>query len=126
MLDIWERFATKYARECHFGFTFLTALTHDNANNVELLDQNIYDGLIRMKYKGVFDHTAIIVMGDHGQRVAKIQQTYSGRIEERMPFFAIFFPEKFRIAYPKKFANFIENKVGLNIMEIYPIFYRIV
>jgi hypothetical protein len=63
MVEIWERFAIKYARECHFGFTFLTALTHDNANSAELLDQNIYDALLRMKYKGVFDNTVLIIMG---------------------------------------------------------------
>lgn len=69
MLHIWERFAIKYARKCHFGFSFLTALTHDNSNNLELLDQNIYDGLSRIKSKGVFDNTVMIVMGDHGQRM---------------------------------------------------------
>ncbi|KAI6238834.1 hypothetical protein M3Y99_00640300 [Aphelenchoides fujianensis] len=110
MLEIWERFSTKYARECHFAFTFLTALTHDNANAVELLDQNIYDALLRMKYKGVFDNTVVVVMGDHGQRMSEVQHTYSGRIEERMPLMSIYFPEKFRRAYPEKLRNFMINK----------------
>ncbi|KAI6199219.1 hypothetical protein M3Y96_00603200 [Aphelenchoides besseyi] len=110
MLGIWERFSTKYARECHFAFTFLTALTHDNANAVELLDQAMYDALLRMKYKGVFDNTIMIIMGDHGQRMSEVQHTYSGRIEERMPLMGVYFPEKFRKAYPEKLRNFIVNK----------------
>ncbi|KAI6237606.1 hypothetical protein M3Y95_00283100 [Aphelenchoides besseyi] len=110
MLGIWERFSTKYARECHFAFTFLTALTHDNANAVELLDQTMYDALLRMKYKGVFDNTIMIIMGDHGQRMSEVQHTYSGRIEERMPLMGVYFPEKFRKAYPEKLRNFIVNK----------------
>ncbi|KAI6237956.1 hypothetical protein M3Y95_00319700 [Aphelenchoides besseyi] len=110
MLEVWERFTTKYARKCHFAFNFLTALTHDNANAVELLDQTMYNALLRMKYKGVFDNTIMIIMGDHGQRISPIQHTYSGRIEERMPLLGVFFPEKFGKAHPLKLRNFIVNK----------------
>jgi hypothetical protein len=82
---------------------------------------------LRMKYKGVFDNTVMIIMGwffcvwklilryflgDHGQRMSEIQHTYSGRIEERMPLFGVYFPEKFRQAYPDKVLNFMTNKVN--------------
>ncbi|KAI6237605.1 hypothetical protein M3Y95_00283000 [Aphelenchoides besseyi] len=102
-------FATKYARTCHFGFSFLTALTHDDANYLELLDEQIYNSLLRLQYKGVFENTVMILMGDHGQRMSPIQKTYSGRIEERMPFFSIYFPRKFHENYPEKVEQYRTN-----------------
>ncbi|KAI6222947.1 hypothetical protein M3Y99_01480600 [Aphelenchoides fujianensis] len=108
-LQNWERFATKYARTCHFGFSFLTALTHDDANYLEMLDEAMYNALIRLKEAGVFDNTLMIIMGDHGQRMSDIQKTYSGRIEERMPLFGVRFPQKFREQFPEKVHNYHVN-----------------
>ncbi|KAI6238833.1 hypothetical protein M3Y99_00640200 [Aphelenchoides fujianensis] len=108
-LQNWERFATKYARTCHFGFSFLTALTHDDANYLEMLDEAMYNALIRLKEAGVFDNTLMIVMGDHGQRMSDIQKTYSGRIEERMPMFGVRFPQKFREQHLEKVHNYHVN-----------------
>ncbi|KAI6202189.1 hypothetical protein M3Y96_00922100 [Aphelenchoides besseyi] len=110
MLQIWERFSTRYAKHCHFSFNFLTHITHDTGNTLELIDQSIYDTLIRMKHRGVFDNTIMILMGDHGNRIADIQSTYSGRIEERMPMFSMYFPEKFKRLYPEKLKHFMINK----------------
>ncbi|KAI6220061.1 hypothetical protein M3Y99_01624400 [Aphelenchoides fujianensis] len=112
MLEIWERFATTYARECHFGFTFLTAGTHENPNGVELLDGHLHDALVRLRYRGAFEHTAFLILGDHGQRISRIQGTYAGRVEERMPLLAAFLPAKFRAAHPQKWRQFVANTVS--------------
>ena len=39
-----------------------------------------------------------------------IQKTTIGRIEERMSFFGVHIPKKFRLKYPEKFENFVENR----------------
>ncbi|KAI6198228.1 hypothetical protein M3Y99_01897500 [Aphelenchoides fujianensis] len=108
-LNIWERFATRYSRHCHFGFSFLTGLTHDDSNRLGVIDETLHDSLIRLKYNGGFDNTVHIIMGDHGQRMSHIQTTYSGRIEERQPFFAIRFPKKWEEAYPEKIKQYEIN-----------------
>lgn len=64
-----------------------------------------------MKSNGVLNNTAIMILGDHGQRIAEIQLTHSGRIEERTPFFSIYIPEKFRNAFPEKYRNLQLNTV---------------
>ncbi|KAI6219447.1 hypothetical protein M3Y95_01112100 [Aphelenchoides besseyi] len=108
-LNIWERFATKFARHCHFGFSFLTGLTHDDSNRLGVIDETLHNSLIRLKHNGGFDNTVMILMGDHGQRVSDIQKTYSGRIEERQPFFAIRFPDKWAEANPEKVRQYEIN-----------------
>ncbi|KAI6238905.1 hypothetical protein M3Y99_00648300 [Aphelenchoides fujianensis] len=109
MLEIWERFSTTYSRECHFGFTFLTAGTHENPNGVELLDGHLHDALVRLRYRGALEHTAFLLLGDHGQRISPIRGSYAGRVEERMPLLAAFLPAKFRAAHPDKWRQFVAN-----------------
>jgi membrane-anchored protein YejM (alkaline phosphatase superfamily) len=61
-----------YADKCHFSFSFITAITHDDPNNLELHDEPLFNALERMKRNGVFENTAIVVMGDHGQRIVSL------------------------------------------------------
>ncbi|KAI6199221.1 hypothetical protein M3Y96_00603400 [Aphelenchoides besseyi] len=100
-LNIFERFTTKYAEKCHISFNSISALTYDNPNNLELLDQPLADVLERMKDIGALDNTAIVI--------SSIQETYIGRIEERMPILSIYIPPKYRKANPKKFGNLRTN-----------------
>ncbi|KAE9554265.1 hypothetical protein FO519_002499 [Halicephalobus sp. NKZ332] len=109
-LEIWEQFSIKYSEKCHFAFNFLTGLTHASANNLELYDVPVSDALGRMESAGVLENTFFVIMGDHGQRISPIQKTTVGRIEERMSFFGIHIPYKFRLRYPEKFENFVKNK----------------
>uniref|UniRef100_A0A0K0EB62 Sulfatase N-terminal domain-containing protein n=1 Tax=Strongyloides stercoralis TaxID=6248 RepID=A0A0K0EB62_STRER len=109
-LDIWERFSVTFPNNCHFSFNFITKFTHDDSNAVELFDDPLFVALQRFKVKGVFNNTVIIIMGDHGQRVANIQKTYYGRVEERMPLLAIYLPETFRNKFKKAEENIRYNK----------------
>ncbi|CEF71356.1 Protein of unknown function DUF229 family and Alkaline phosphatase-like, alpha/beta/alpha domain and Alkaline-phosphatase-like, core domain-containing protein [Strongyloides ratti] len=109
-IDIWERFSTTFSNKCHFSFNFITKFTHDDSNALELFDDPLYVALQRFKIKGVLNNTVIIIMGDHGQRVANIQKTYYGRVEERMPLLAIYLPEPFKNKYKKAEENIRYNK----------------
>lgn len=90
----------------------MTGLTHASASNVELYDQDLAASLNRMEQDGVFDHSFVLIMGDHGQRISAIQKSYTGRIEERMPLVSIHIPQKFRQQHPDKVRQLEINQVG--------------
>ncbi|KIH56968.1 hypothetical protein ANCDUO_12847, partial [Ancylostoma duodenale] len=58
------------------------------------------------------DDALVIVMADHGHRFAKLRETHQGQLEERLPFFAISLPAKFRQTEHgrKMYTNLMKNK----------------
>ncbi|CAD6197090.1 unnamed protein product [Caenorhabditis auriculariae] len=109
-LDAWFRFEKRFSNACHFGFTFIASATHDNPNDLQLLDEQLSDRLTRLKELGAFERTAFIIMGDHGQRVSKLSRhSMAGKIEERAPFLSIMMPESFRRKQPTEFFNLQQN-----------------
>lgn len=56
------------------------------------------------------NNTVLFVMGDHGNRIGYVMYTYVGRIEERMTYFSVYFPEWFRRKYPEAMRRLEINK----------------
>ncbi|WKY11019.1 hypothetical protein Q1695_002955 [Nippostrongylus brasiliensis] len=108
-LDIWFRFHMKYLDRCSFSFSFMTSLTHDRPNDIELLDDLLSDRLIRLEESGALQNTVLIIMGDHGNRITVSSRTFAGRIEERQPLLAILLPKGFVEDHPKSMRNFLKN-----------------
>ncbi|KAI1729606.1 hypothetical protein DdX_01859 [Ditylenchus destructor] len=108
-LDIWEKFSTIYKDRCHFSFNFFTELTHDEPSNLGAIDIRMRTSLERMLVNGIFNTTAFVIMGDHGNRISPIQRTYVGRIEERTPFFSVYLPDNFRRKNQALLQNFQYN-----------------
>ncbi|CAJ0601293.1 unnamed protein product [Cylicocyclus nassatus] len=71
-------------------------LSHDDINLVEVEDEDLASTLLEMHKSGALDDALVIVMADHGHRFAKLRETHQGQLEERLPFFAISLPAKFR------------------------------
>ncbi|EYC29380.1 hypothetical protein Y032_0006g2949 [Ancylostoma ceylanicum] len=109
-IDIWRRFANVYKDVCHFGFTFITSLTHEAGFPIETLDEFMRSSLENLYVTGALDNTVSVIMGDHGNRVGLVQFSHTGRIEERMPLMAIRLPTDFKDRYPTEYSNFLTNK----------------
>ncbi|PAV63897.1 hypothetical protein WR25_03272 [Diploscapter pachys] len=112
-VDLWYRFSHQYRDICHFGFTFMTTLTHEAGLTLEPLDEYLAGRLAQLHLSGALDNTLSIVMGDHGNRIGLQQFSYSGRIEERMPLLAVRLPNNFSRNYPVEYGHFIKNKYKL-------------
>ncbi|WKX93783.1 hypothetical protein Q1695_011224 [Nippostrongylus brasiliensis] len=109
-IDLWRRFANRYKHKCHFGFSFITSLTHTRGHYLELVDEYVKSALENLYVTGALDNSISIIMGDHGNRISLIRYTYTGSIEERMPLMAIRLPTNFKHLYPIQYANFLTNK----------------
>jgi len=59
---------------------------------LQIIDDELLASLKKLKRLGTFNNTAVLIMGDHGNRFDNIRSTVIGRVEERMPFLAISLP----------------------------------
>ncbi|VDM82117.1 unnamed protein product [Strongylus vulgaris] len=108
-LDIWYRFITTYKDKCHFSFSFLTSLTHDKPNNIQLIDDVLSDRLRLLEESGALNNTFLIIMGDHGNRVSVMSRSFAGKIEERQPLLSVRLPPGFADAYPQALRILRDN-----------------
>lgn len=109
LLDYVTDFSKVFQDQPHFGFTFITRLTHDSIGLGSVADQAYYTFLKRFKDDGHFENTVLIFYSDHGYRFGGNRNTYTGKIEERLPFMFLVFPPKFHEKYPQLVANLHTN-----------------
>jgi hypothetical protein len=111
ILDWAKEFLHKFsnADNKYFLFSFLTELSHDYLNQIQIVDGDVYKFLSGSLKNGYFENTIVIVMGDHGNRFDGIRNTVIGRIEERMPFFSISLPKKLDQKFPNLRTNLVLN-----------------
>ncbi|KAH7696603.1 hypothetical protein AAVH_36325, partial [Aphelenchoides avenae] len=114
----WFRYAEEFHRRypadvAKFLLMHHSILSHDDINLAQVLDDDLEAHLRRMHESGAFDNSLVIVMADHGHRFAKLRDTQQGQLEERLPFFSVFLPKKFRES--EQGAKAFENlKVNAN------------
>lgn len=95
-----KEFIIKHSQELYFLFSFYISVTHNNFNNAQYLDGDVYQLFKQLNENGYFKNTVVIVMGDHGNRYGNILTTSIGRIEERMPLFSISIPSALEEQHP--------------------------
>ncbi|KAI6216638.1 hypothetical protein M3Y99_01807400 [Aphelenchoides fujianensis] len=100
-----ERFSRVFKDHCHFSVNFFTSTSRE----LGVEDEEIRSTLEKFSASGVLNNTVVVVMGDHGNRIGGIQFTYTGRIEERMPLFALYLPPGLAREHPHFLANLRYN-----------------
>jgi hypothetical protein len=110
----------KEAIETHKGENFFTVgfsanYTHAGYNQMASVDKYTTDFLKYLHDDGKLDNTFVILMSDHGQRFGKFRMTEQGKLEERLPYFGLFVPPKYRAKFPEKYKTFQENTKRLTV-----------
>lgn len=113
LLDYIEQFVARMKHHRYFAFTFLTLLSHDDLNEVQVADSDFENMFLKMQQGGQLNNTIVIVLGDHGNRFTELRKTDIGRIEDRMPFLAVSLPKQFKQRFPHLVAGLEENRNNL-------------
>ncbi|CAJ0940073.1 unnamed protein product, partial [Mesorhabditis belari] len=107
--DPWFHFTRFTADRYAFGFNFITSMTHDDPNNLQVIDEYLAKRLELLDNADALENTVLLIMGDHGQRLNGATQTFAGRIEERTPLMAIYLPKRLRELFPEESQTLLDN-----------------
>jgi hypothetical protein len=91
--------------------TFVSAgYSHHEINEVKKNQVALMALLKDLKSNGHLDNTLVILLGDHGLRYGKVRTQVQGKLEERLPLFAILTPPLFQSKYPNIMENLKRNR----------------
>ena len=79
-----------------FGLVKINEMSHDYLERLFWIDddmKNLFMGLFSEKF---LQNTLFIFMGDHGHRLHSIRQTFIGKVEEKLPMYAMMIPNKIK------------------------------
>jgi len=109
VLDYVSKFVMAMKNIPSFCFMWGASLSHDYLNLPKQGDKVHVQFLQKWYDQGIFNHTILVFMSDHGIRWGGIRQTYQGFLEERLPFLFIAYPEWFRLEYTTAIRNLKKN-----------------
>nr|KAI8749643.1 CAunnamed protein product [Biomphalaria glabrata] len=98
-----------YKDDPKFLVHFYTPLSHDDNNLITMADEDLKRTIENLELQGYLNNTLLLVMADHGARFANVRRTYSGKLEERMPYVSLRFPPWFHEMYPDVINNVKTN-----------------
>ena len=93
-LDYTVSFYEAYRHTPKISLTVVSALCHNNLNQVQYADQDLVDFYRELKERGDLDKTIVILFGDHGPRASDFRATMTGKLEERLPFLSVTVPKE--------------------------------
>nr|CAD2137226.1 unnamed protein product [Meloidogyne enterolobii] len=115
--NVWFRYIESFWNEYsklqipRFLLMHHSYLSHDDINKVQQADDDLFVHLQKMEKMGAFDNSLFIVMADHGNRFAKLRETHQGQLEERLPFFSVHFPQKYKQVWSNIKLNSVDRLV---------------
>ena len=71
-------------------------LTHNTANNAGYADLPLHRLLTKLFDNNLMDDTILFLFSDHGIRFGDLRNTFSGTIEERLPFVYLYLPKNYK------------------------------
>ncbi|KAF8773886.1 hypothetical protein HNY73_016497 [Argiope bruennichi] len=110
IFDYLKLFAKTMGTRPYFGFTMVSAITHDDLNYAGWADEptvRLLEGLLNT---GALNNTLLVLFSDHGLRFGNICRTYVGKFEERLPLMYIHAPKWFLDQYPEIAKNLQINQ----------------
>ncbi|GBL82203.1 hypothetical protein AVEN_252393-1 [Araneus ventricosus] len=108
--DYLRNFVSTMEDRLYFTFTFVARLTHDILKYAGFADKPAFELVTYLKENEILNRSLFIFFSDHGIRFGDIRRTYIGKIEERMPFMFLIFPDWFLRKYPVLANNLEINK----------------
>ena len=110
LLGYVQDFVLKFHKRGFFSVSHLTEIPHDSENNLSSIEEYFLHMLKNLDKKGSLENTILLVYGDHGLHWGKIRISPVGYLEERLPFFSIALPLRFKEKFPRHNANLEANK----------------
>ncbi|KOC62590.1 hypothetical protein WH47_04251 [Habropoda laboriosa] len=110
ILDYAVEFSRAFLGQPYFGFFWTISVSHENANGLSSMDNQLLGKLKQLEREGVLNDTMIVFLSDHGMRWGPIRNTFVGWYEERLPFLYLWLPEWFRAERPEAYPSVRANQ----------------
>lgn len=94
--------------------------SHDTNDRFNWVDNELFDFLHNGHTQNLFENTAIFLFSDHGARFTDKRSSNNRYLEERLPFFAVYLPEKYKKENEEKVKNLkVNSEVLTSPFDIY-------
>lgn len=103
MFNAAKSFLQNFNKEPIFAFYWLNSFSHDSVNEPSAMEELVLNFLTSSTVTQAMDNSIFVVFSDHGFRFGDIRFTYSGWLEERLPFIYVRFPKLFQV---RKFVSY--------------------
>ncbi|KAM8709224.1 hypothetical protein ACLKA7_016092 [Drosophila subpalustris] len=94
-------FARRYRNDSFFGFFWTNTHSHGDISQTSSMDDYLRGYLQRLVAQGTMEHSIVVFFSDHGLRFGPTRSTWSGHLEERLPFLFIWLPPFVRAEHPE-------------------------
>ena len=121
LLDLILNFKREYKQLTNnLAIMHFVENSHNTNERFNWVDDDLYRLLKSGNDEGLFENTALFLYSDHGPRFVDKRSSNNRYLEERLPFFAIHLPEKYKKNNPDKYNNFkINSKLLTTPFDIY-------
>ncbi|XP_060527044.1 uncharacterized protein LOC132702447 [Cylas formicarius] len=103
VLDLISDFVKSVTDSPKFGLFWMNSFSHDNVNFASSMDDKVSELLIDLNES--LRDSFVVVFSDHGFRFGDIRFTYTGWLEERLPFIYVKLPQNFDPVLSRRFAS---------------------